>query len=101
MGFGFGPRPFSSLVSLVSPCSSVVVVDGAVAVAVAVVVVCALLFWKVLLGESLAVASADCCLVEDCVTSTAVLDEAGEEVDGAAVKEVVGGVVAVDAVVGN
>ena len=98
MGFGFGPRPFSSLVSLVSPCSSVVVVDGAVAVAV--VVVCALLFWKVLLGESLAVASADCCLVEDCVTSTAVLDEAGEEVDGAAVKEVVG-VVAVDAVVGN
>lgn len=99
MGFGFGPRPFSSLVSLVSPCSSVVVVDGAVAVAV--VVVCALLFWKVLLGESLAVASADCCLVEDCVTSTAVLDEAGEEVDGAAVKEVVGGVVAVDAVVGN
>ena len=99
MGFGFGPRPFSSLVSLVSPCSSVVVVDGAVAVAV--VVVCALLFWKVLLGESLAVASADCCLVEECVTSTAVLDEAGEEVDGAAVKEVVGGVVAVDAVVGN
>ena len=99
MGFGFGPRPFSSLVSLVSPCSSVVVVDGAVAVAV--VVVCALLFWKVLLGESLAVASAGCCLVEDCVTSTAVLDEAGEEVDGAAVKEVVGGVVAVDAVVGN
>ena len=99
MGFGFGPRPFSSLVSLVSPCSSVVVVDGAVAVAV--VVVCALLFWKVLLGESLAVASADCCLVEDCVTSTAVLDEAGGEVDGAAVKEVVGGVVAVDAVVGN